>query len=298
MGLIMALTTTLPWKFKKLDHTLIDTALAEDLGLPYKDVTTLTLFPDINKIASAKIISKQPEPSIICGLPIVKAILAKLSEGCEVYSDYLDGDCIHSAAVVLTVTGPAQALFAAERTVLNFLQHLSAIATLTNQFVSKVSHTKTKILDTRKTLPGLRNLEKYAVQCGGGVNHRMGLYDGIMVKDTHIDLLGGIKKALNALPENIASKCPVILEVRSQEELTLVLENGLQKITRVLLDNMSLPLMRECVALCQDIIPTEASGNINLDNVVAVAETGVNFISIGKLTHSAGNIDLSMKCDI
>ncbi len=292
-------STILPLKLNQLDLRLIDIALAEDLGLPYKDVTTMALFPENNnKIASAKIISKHPRDVIICGLPIVRAVLQKLSVHCDVHSAYFDGDSIPPATVVLTVKGPAQVLLAAERLLLNFLQRLSSIATLTNQFVTKVKHTKTKILDTRKTLPGFRHLEKYAVLCGGGINHRMGLYDAVMVKDTHIDLLGGVKKTLDVLMKNVTSPIPVIVEVRSQEELAIVIKQGLKIVTRVLLDNMTLPLMGKCVAMCQGIIPTEASGNISLDNVVDIAETGVDFISVGGLTHSAENIDLSMRCDI
>ncbi len=294
----MMVLATSPWQLNLLDQKLIDIALAEDLGLPHQDVATMTLFPDVSHMAHAKIISKQPEAIILCGLPIVRRILARLDEHCEAKSVYFDGDTITTHATLLTITGPAQALLMAERMILNFLQHLSAIATLTHHFVNKVRHTKTSILDTRKTLPGFRHLDKYAVQCGGGVNHRMGLYDAIMIKDTHIDLLGGIETTLDRLPEPIALKHPVIVEVRSQQECVMVLEKGAHKVTRVLLDNMSLADMRACVTMCAGILATEASGNIHLDNVLDIAETGVDFISIGKLTHSAGSIDLSMRCDI
>jgi nicotinate-nucleotide pyrophosphorylase (carboxylating) len=295
----MMVLATSPWQLNQLDQQLIDIALAEDLGLPHQDLTTMTLFPDMSHdTANAKIISKQPEPIILCGLPIVRRILARLDERCEVKSVYHDGDTITPHATVLTLTGPAQSLLMAERMMLNFLQHLSAIATLTHRYVNKVRHTKTSILDTRKTLPGFRHLDKYAVHCGGGVNHRMGLYDAIMIKDTHVDLLGGLEKALDKLPENITTKHPVIVEIRSQQELLIVLEKGLHKVTRVLLDNMSLAQMRKCVTMCAGYLPTEASGNIHLDNAAAIAETGVNFISIGKLTHSAGNVDLSMRSEV
>jgi nicotinate-nucleotide pyrophosphorylase (carboxylating) len=294
----MMVLATSPWQLNQLDQQLIDIALAEDLGLPHQDLTTMTLFPDMShNTAHVEIISKQPESIILCGLPIARRILARLDERCEVKSVYFDGDTITTHATILTITGPAQALLMAERVMLNFLQHLSAIATLTHRYVNQVRHTKTSILDTRKTLPGFRHLDKYAVYCGGGVNHRMGLYDAIMIKDTHVDLLGGIEKALNKLPENITVRHPVIVEVRSQQELLIVLEKGLHKVTRVLLDNMSLAEMRACVTMCKGYLPTEASGNIHLDNVAAIAETGVDFISIGKLTHSAGNVDLSMRSD-
>jgi len=288
--------TTSPWQFNSLDSRLIDLAFEEDLGLPYLDVTTQMLFPDYQKqMGYAQIVSKQSEPIVVCGLSLVSAIFTKMNENCEIQTRYQDGDSISPGATLLTVTGTASALLMAERIALNFLQHLSAIATLTYRFVNQVSHTKAKILDTRKTHPGFRHLEKYAVQCGGGVNHRMGLYDAVMIKDTHIDSLGGMKPALEAIkPSNL----PVIVEVRNQKELILVLEHGLKKVSRVLLDNMSPAMMRECVAVCEGMLPTEASGNVTLSNVADVADTGVDYISIGRLTHSAGNVDLSMTCEI
>jgi nicotinate-nucleotide pyrophosphorylase (carboxylating) len=288
--------TTSPWQLNALDRRLIDLAFEEDLSVPYQDVTTEMLFPDFEKQTGyAQIVSKQSEPMVVCGMSVVRSIFTKMNEQCDVQTRYQDGDSISPGATLLTVTGPAAGILMAERIALNFLQHLSAISTLTYRFVNQVSHTKAKILDTRKTLPGFRHLDKYAVQCGGGVNHRMGLYDAIMIKDTHIDLLGGMNQALDALkPSNL----PVIVEVRTQQELIIVLEHGLNKVTRVLLDNMSPAMMRECVVLCEGMMPTEASGNISLSNVSEVAECGVDFISIGRLTHSAGNVDLSMRCEI
>ena len=283
------------WQLNPLDRQLIDLAFAEDLGLPYTDVTTSLLFPrENNNSGQASIISKNTGPIAVCGLSLVEVILEKLGKHGEVTSDYQDGDIIQPGASVLMTRGPLDVLLMAERIVLNFLQPLCAIATLTHGYVSKISHTPAKILDTRKTLPGFRHLSKYAVHCGGGVNHRMGLYDAVMIKDTHIDFLGGMSNALNKLTKN--EKIPVIVEVRTQQELEIVLEQGREKITRLLLDNMTTEMMKTCVALCQGLLPTEASGNIHLENVLAVAETGVDFISVGKLTHSAGNVDLSMKC--
>lgn len=286
------------WQLNQLDRQLIDLAFAEDLGLPYSDVTTAVLFTENKGNSTANIVSKHTDVMTMCGLPVVKAVLAKLDQACVIQPHYAEGEKVPPGSLLMTLKGDGQILLMAERTLLNFLQRLCAIATLTAQFVEKVSHTATKILDTRKTLPGFRHLEKYAVSCGGGVNHRMGLYDAIMIKDTHIDLLGGMAKALHQLPNDVASKMPVIVEVRTVQELTIVLAQGTRKVTRVLLDNMPIDRMRECVAMCQGILPTEASGNVNMDNVVSIADTGVDFISIGKLTHSAGNIDLSMKCDI
>ncbi len=289
-------TTLSSWELNAIDQQLIDLAFIEDLSLPYCDQTTALLFPIVKENAHAILISKQPQPIVLCGLPIIKAVLQKLGD-CTAQSDYRDGQLIQPGATLLTLTGSAQTILMAERIMLNFLQRLCAIATLTARYVEKIKHTKTQILDTRKTAPAFRHLEKYAVQCGGGVNHRMGLYDAMMIKDTHVDLLGGMAVALSKLPDEILQKCPVIVEVRTLDELTIVLEQGLHKVTRVLLDNMSLALMSECVMLCKGQVTTEASGNMSLDTIMTAAECGVDFISVGKLTHSAGNVDLSIKCE-
>lgn len=290
-------TTPFHWELNNLDIQLIHLAFQEDLGVPYHDITTEILFSNTRSKSKANIISKNHEPIILCGLPITKHILATFDAFYKLNSDYQDGDIVLPGQTLLTLSGPSSQLLMMERTLLNFLQHLCAIATLTAKFVEQVKHTTTKILDTRKTLPGFRHLDKYAVQCGGGGNHRMGLYDAIMIKDTHIDSLGGMEFALDALPINIVEKYPVIVEVRTLDELAVVLEKGLYKITRILLDNMSPDLITKCVALCNGLVPTEASGNVGLDNIAAVAECGVDFISVGKLTHSAGNANLSMICE-
>lgn len=283
------------WTLNEVDVALIDLALIEDLGQPFCDLTTATLFPGKKQQTKAKIISKHPTPVVVCGLPIVQAILAKLGDPCHLHVYHQDGETLHPGDILYSFEGPVHVLLMAERTMLNFLQRLCGIATLTHQFVEKVKHTKLRILDTRKTTPGFRHLEKYAVCCGGGVNHRMGLYDAILVKDTHIDALGGMSKVLDYLPDNILQQTTVIIEVRNLEELKLVLNEGRHKVTRVLLDNMSFDLMQTCVKLCENIFPTEASGNISLENIRSIGECGVDFVSIGKLTHSAGSVDLSMK---
>ena len=174
-------------------------------------------------------------------------------------------------------------------------RYLSAISTLTNQFVQKIKHTHTKILDTRKTTPGLRHFEKYAVYCGGGVNHRMGLYDAYMIKDTHIDLIGGIKNALEKIPARNKNPLPVIVETRRIEELKEVIQFGKEKATRVLLDNMDNQTLKECVSMCKNIFETETSGNINLNTIKSIAETGVDYASVGMLTYAADQVDLSMQ---
>lgn len=277
-----------------LNDILLHSALTEDLGFPFHDATTDLLFPNDQRRQRATILSKHAEPITICGIDCIRAVFTKLSDNCEIHTDYRDGDRLAPGATLLTIEAPASALLKGERTALNFLRHLSAIATLTAKYVERVKHTQLKILDTRKTTPGLRQLEKYAVHCGGGINHRMGLFDAIMVKDTHIDLLGGMAQAINHLPERSTHHLEVIVEVRSRQELDIVLELGHSKVSRVLLDNMAPELLRECVAACQGVFTTEASGNINLSKIVTVAETGVNFASIGELTYNAGHVDLSM----
>jgi len=289
-------TTLSSWELNAIDLQLIDLAFIEDLGMPYSDITTALLFPTLKENSRATIILKQLQPIVICGLPIIKAVLQKLGD-CKVQSDFSDGQILQPGATLLTLMGPAHILLMAERILLNFLQRLCAIATLTARYVKKINHTAAKILDTRKTLPGFRHLEKYAVRCGGGVNHRMGLYDAIMIKDTHIDLLGGMAVALASLPDDILQKFPVIVEVRTIDELIIVLECGLHKVTRVLLDNMPPTAMSECVTLSKGRVATEASGNMSLETITVTAECGVDFISVGRLTHSAGNVDLSMKCE-
>lgn len=281
------------WDLNEIDERLIALALQEDLDVVFCDATTQLLLEDYDKIAHAQIISKNSTPVILCGLPIIRAILDEFQTEYKLTCHYQEGDEVPSKAVICDLEADAQTLLMAERTMLNFLRHLSAIATLTHQFTQLIRHTPTKILDTRKTTPGWRHLEKYAVACGGGVNHRMGLYDAIMVKDTHIDTLGGMEQALNKIPTK--HDLPVIVEVRSITELQTVIELGKDKIDRVLLDNMSPDLMHECVKLCKGIFPTEASGNLNLQNIVKAAETGIDFASVGMLTHSAGNVDLSMR---
>jgi nicotinate-nucleotide pyrophosphorylase (carboxylating) len=280
-----------------IDQQLIQLALEEDLGTPFLDITSQTLFKEFSQ-GQVKIVSKHPTPIVFCGFSLVSAVLDKFNQPYNVKTFFKEGDIVPPKSTLLTIVGDKACLMMAERTILNFLQHLCAVATLTYQFVSLVSHTAMKILDTRKTLPGFRHLDKYAVQCGGGVNHRMGLYDALMLKDNHIDLLGGMKKALEKLPADILKHYPVIVEIRDLAELKIALQYGKHKITRVLLDNMSLTDVKTCVEYCKGIIPTEASGNMNLNTITAVAETGVDYASVGIITHSAGRVDLSMQMDL
>ena len=282
-----------------IDRQLLKIALEEDLSKSYIDLTSTFLFSDNQiDVAKAYIISKHPAQIIVCGVDLIHECLSMLNSNAKIIIHAVDGTVINPGEKIATIEAKPCEILMIERVILNFLQRLSAIATTTGLFVDKIKNTALKILDTRKTTPGLRHLEKYAVSCGGGVNHRFGLYDALMIKDTHIDALGGVSLALQKLPDNILEKHPVILEVRNFEELKTALERGQNKITRVLLDNMSLEELKTCVNFCKGRIATEASGNIDLNNIQAIAATGVDFASIGKITHSAGVVDLSMQCEL
>jgi nicotinate-nucleotide pyrophosphorylase (carboxylating) len=284
-------------KLNSIDKKLMNLALEEDLGKPYFDATIHSIMMNESftpRKGKFVIVSKASEPIIMCGISLVTIMLKKFTHDFELTSNFQDGEPVPPNTVLLTIETDCMIMLMLERTMLNFLRHLCAIATLTKKFVTTVQHTKLKILDTRKTTPGMRHLEKYAVVCGGGINHRMGLYDAVMMKDNHIDILGGMEHALECLPKNIKKSYPVIVEVRNLEELKIVIRVGRDKVTRVLLDNMTPDLLRQCVTLCQGVFETEASGGIDLTNVAAMAATGVDYVSIGALTHSAGQVDLSM----
>lgn len=274
---------------------LIGLALDEDLGVELRDITTDVLFADNVQKSQAYICSKDTRLVTVAGIDIVKQVFRSLDSTCEFSDSVADGDVVATGNRLIAIKGDIKALLKAERTALNFLRHFSGIATLTAEFVAKVAHTQLKILDTRKTTPGLRVLEKHAVACGGGVNHRMGLYDAIMIKDTHIDMAGGLENILAKMPLLAEQDVPIIFEIQSQADLGRLLQSQPPRLDRVLLDNMSLDELRACVNMCRSVVDTEASGNINLDTVVAIAETGVDFASVGMLTHSAIDADLSMK---
>ncbi len=285
------------WSLNELDNQLLEIALNEDLGQPRYDATTTLLFADMTQDARGVIINKDTHPIVLAGKVVVDAILSRFCTDFVIHSDYEDGDVVPGNERILSIETSAQQLLMLERTLLNYLRHLSGIATLTRDYVLAAAG-KVTILDTRKTLPGMRHLEKYAVYCGGGVNHRMGLYDAIMIKDTHIDIFGGIDKVLAALPSLEQHTLPVIIEIGSSDELTHVLQAGVGKVTRILLDNMNVDMLKQCVTLCAGQFETEASGNMTLEKIPAIAKTGVDFVSVGCITHSAGNVDLSMKTEI
>jgi nicotinate-nucleotide pyrophosphorylase (carboxylating) len=230
---------------------------------------------------------------VIAGLAAVQVVYGQLDPGVAVQFYARDGDRVAAGTEVCEVKGPGQFVLAGERTAINFLQRLSGVATLTAQFVKAVAGTQAVILDTRKTTPGWRELEKYAVRMGGGTNHRMGLYDEVLIKDNHIDAAGGITAAVQAVRAYPgAAGLPIVVETKNCDELREAL--ALQ-VSRILLDNMSVDQIKEAVTIVAGRIPLEASGKISLEQVRAVAETGVNFISVGALTHSALALDLSMR---
>ena len=265
---------------------VIKHALDEDVGSG--DVTSNSIIPPEAQM-TGQIIAKQN--GIIAGLDIVQIVYAAFDSGVEFLPQVDEGMSVEYGQVVATASGSARSLLTAERTALNFLGRMSGIATLTRQFVDAVADTKAVILDTRKTAPGLRMADKLAVARGGGQNHRVGLYDMVLIKDNHIDFAGSIS---NAVRRARASGVQVEIEVetRTLEHVREALELGVE---RILLDNMSLDMMREAVRLTDGRAKLEASGNVTLDTVKEIAQTGVDYISSGALTHSAKVFDFSFK---
>ena len=272
----------------ELDATarVVEQALAEDIGSG--DITSAGTIPE-DATCTARIVVK--EAGIVAGIPIVRAVFATLDDALVIDELAYDGDRAAPLPFeVLRVSGPARSILTGERVALNILGRLSGIATLTRSYVDAVAGTGATILDTRKTTPGLRALEKYAVRCGGGLNHRFGLDDGILVKDNHLLVAGGIHAAVRGLRQ--ISDLPIEVEVETLGELRDALDAGAD---RILLDNMSPALMREAVGIARGRATTEASGGITLATISEVAETGVDFISIGALTHSARSLDVSLE---
>jgi len=268
---------------------LVRSALAEDVGSG--DVTTMSLI-DQDSFASGVIVAK--EPLVVAGVDLAIASFRELEKSIDFSVEVLDGQDGDFFQPLIRIHGPARALLTAERTALNFVQRLSGIATLTAKFVQQVSGTNTKILDTRKTVPGWRVLEKYAVACGGGINHRFGLYDQVMIKDNHLVAVGGnIKKAVKCARENYP-KLKIEVEADTVEQAKTAAEAGADII---LLDNMSCEELIQSIELISGRSKTEASGGITMDTVREIAETGVDYISIGALTHSAPAVDIGFDFD-
>ena len=262
-------------------------ALAEDLGL-IGDVTTNAIIePD--RQAEAAIVVRVP--GTLAGLPLAMAAFRQLDPWVELQTGAHDGDKVAANQTVLSISGNARAILSAERVALNFIGRMSGIASLTATYSERITGTGATIVDTRKTTPGLRVFEKYAVRAGGGMNHRFGLFDAILIKDNHIAVAGGVGAAITAARANAGHTLKIEVEVDTLAQLEEALNHN---IDAVLLDNMTLDELRTAVKVCGGRVITEASGGVNLDTVRAIAETGVKLISIGALTHSAPNIDVGL----
>jgi len=265
---------------------LIDLAFEEDIGIG--DVTTEATVPPTQE-GIGTLLAKSS--GIVAGLPVAERVFAKLDETLEFRALVSDGDAVKAGTRIAEVRGSAKAILIGERTALNFLQRLSGIATLTAQFVEAVSDYDTKIVDTRKTTAGWRAVQKYAVRVGGGFNHRFGLYDGVLIKDNHIVAADGVHNAVRRAREIVPHTAKIEIEIETVDQVDEALAAGADIL---LLDNMPLGIMRGVVQEVGDRVITEASGGITLDQVQAVASTGVNLISVGALTHSAMPMDISL----
>jgi nicotinate-nucleotide pyrophosphorylase (carboxylating) len=265
----------------------VETALLEDLGQAGDITTDSIIAPEAT--AEAEIVSRKP--GVIAGQDLAAASFKALDPDAEFVADVADGTKVKGGTRIARVRGKARALLTAERTALNFLGHLSGIATLTSTYLAAVEGTKARITCTRKTTPGLRAFEKYAVRAGGGVNHRFGLYDAVLVKDNHIAAAGGLAQALERLRARRGHLVKVEVEVDTLGQL----EEALRfPIDAVLLDNMDTATLKKAVALVDGRVLTEASGGVNLETVRKIAESGVDLISVGALTHSAPRLDLAL----
>ena len=278
-------------KYKKKIDSFINNAINEDIGEgDFSSISSITK----NKINSLELISN--EECIIAGLSLVRLIISKFNKKIKFISNYKDGQKIKKNSKILIITGPTIDILSIERLVLNCLQRMSGVATLTNNLVNKISHTNCKILDTRKTTPNFRYPEKWAVKIGGAFNHRMDLSDEIMIKDNHIDFSKSLSYAMNnvfSFKKKYKKKILVVVEVRNYDEINECL--NFKWIDRLLLDNMSIKEIKKSIKLIGGIFKTEASGNINDNNIKEIADTGVDYISIGALTHSYKNVDFSFK---
>ena len=269
---------------------IITLALNEDIGTG--DITTLSTIPE-DKTATGRFVAK--EDMIICGIDLAKHIFGRVDPSIEMKANFKDGNAVKKGDVIAVVSGNAQNVLTGERTALNFMQRLTGIATRTHASVAEVAGTNAKITDTRKTTPGLRVLEKYAVRVGGGTNHRFNLADGVLIKDNHIAVSGGIKNAVKNARAVIPHTLKIEVEVETKEQLAEALDAGADII---MLDNMSNDLMRECVGIVAGRALVEASGNMGEKSLREVAETGVDIISIGALTHTVKAADISLKFQI
>lgn len=276
---------------KEIIHQFIVNALSEDVG--DGDHTSLSTI-EAGTQGKAKLLVK--DTGILAGVELALEIFKVVDPALKVNVFLNDGAEVKPKDIALEVEGDAQAILKAERLVLNCMQRMSGIATVTRHIVDILAGTNTKVLDTRKTTPGMRYLEKWAVRIGGGVNHRFGLYDMILIKDNHVDYSGGIRQAIenaNKYLQDTGKKLAIEIEVRNLEELEQVLQTG--HVNRILIDNFSFDNLRQAVAMIQGRYITEASGGITIDNIRDYADCGVDYVSVGALTHSIKSLDLSLK---
>jgi nicotinate-nucleotide pyrophosphorylase (carboxylating) len=266
--------------------------LREDLGRA-GDITSIATVPEDTRGRAAVVARKA---GVISGLPMIAAAFRRLSPHIEIVASARDGDAIGAGAKLMTVEGDARAILGAERTALNFVGHMSGIATATAAFAKRIAHTSARIICTRKTTPGLRALEKYAVRCGGGFNHRFGLDDAMLIKDNHVAVAGGIAAVLERAKAVAGHLVKIEIEVDSLDQLAEVLDVGIADV--VLIDNFDLAAMRRAVAMAAGRVVIEASGNITLDTAAAIAETGVDYLSSGALTHSVQNLDIGLDIEM
>lgn len=276
---------------QELLQAFIRDALAEDIGTG--DHTSLATIPEARRGAARLLIK---DTGVLCGLPVAEAVFKYLNPNCTLDPLLGEGDEIEPEQVAFTVEGPIRTILGGERLVLNTMQRLSGIATMSRAFAKAVEGTGATVLDTRKTTPNLRFLEKYAVAVGGSANYRIGLYDWIMIKDNHVDGAGGLRPAIEGVHRYLEEReltLEITVEVRDLTELGEVLEVG--GVRRIMLDNFALEDLRRAVERVGDRFETEASGGVTLDTLRPIAETGVDFISVGALTHSAQSLDLSLK---
>ncbi len=264
--------------------TAVDLALAEDIGAG--DITTRAIVPDSTRM---RLVMATRQPVVVAGMPVAVETFKRLDRESEIKIEAFDGSRLDSGAVIAKIEGSAAALLSAERTALNFVQTLSGIATLTRKFVDRIAGTGAVLLDTRKTLPGLRSLSKYATAVGGATNHRMRLDDGVLIKDNHIAVAGSVGEAIRRAKatglKNVQIECDTLDQVRQ------ALDAGAD---RLLLDNMPPEILRQAVEINAGRVPLEASGGVTLETIRKIAETGVDFISVGAITMSAPSVDIGL----
>lgn len=265
---------------------IVATALAEDLG-ERGDITSLAII-DASSRSTARVMARAP--GVVAGLPVAAHVFRRVDPDL-IFDPGTEGARVVPGDVVATVAGSSRSILTAERTALNLLARMSGVATATSHLVAAVAGSGARITDTRKTMPGLRALDKYAVTVGGGVNHRIGLYDQVMIKDNHIVAAGGIVAAVAAVREAYGPSVKVTVEVEDLDQLAVVFGTDAN---RVLLDNMSLETLRRAVEMVGEAMETEASGGVTIDTVRAIAETGVDYISVGWITHSAPQMDVAL----